>query len=283
MTAVTARAGKSRNSTKATTQRRSSAASRARSQTTRNDLLVAAKEMFREQGFDNTSMKDLGAAVGIDESALHRHFRSKEALLAAVLAVNDDRSESSSTHKRDGDMKAKVLNAARELFSERGFHAVTIDAIGAKVGITGPGVYRHYGSKDDLLMAVFADGLQGMQARIGVPAEEQNLELLVRAHVDYAIDHPENVSIWYAEARHLPDQIRQAHRAAQHQLMDGFIVALLKDEPQLDPEEAELMVVAMLGMVVHTATYFPSHVSDQRKREILTKLALRSVGVRMDS
>jgi AcrR family transcriptional regulator len=243
-------------------------------------LLAAAREMFREQGFDNASMKDLGAAVGINESALYRHFASKEALLAAVLSVDDGRSETSSPRKRDGDMKAKVLNAARELFYESGFHVVTIDAIGAKVGITGPGVYRHYGSKDDILMAVLEDGLQRMQARVGGPLEEHDLEQLVRAHVDHSIDYPEIMSIWYAEVRHLPDKIREAHREAQHRFMEGFIVSLLKCRPQLDPEEAKLMVVAMLGLVVHTATYFPNHVPDQRKREILTEMALRSVGVR---
>jgi len=277
---VTTRAGRDRESAKAT-RRPSSAVRHARSEETRNDLIAAAREMFREQGFDKTSMKDVAAAVHISETALSRNFATKEALLTAVLGADDARTETSPLRKRDGDMKAKVLNAARELFAERGFHAMTIDAIGNKVGITGPGVYRHYGSKDDLLLAVLEDGLQTMQARVGAP-EEHDLKQLVRAHVDHAIDNPDIMSIWYAEARHLPDQIRPAHRDAQRRFMEGFIVALLRCEPQLDPEEAKLMIVAMLGLVVHTATYFPNHVPDQRKREILTEMALRSVGVPFD-
>jgi AcrR family transcriptional regulator len=245
-------------------------------------VLAAAREMFRERGFDNASMKDLGAAVGINEPELSDLFASKEALLAAVLDADDGGSETSSPRKRDRDMKAKVLTAARELFYERGFNAVSIDAIGAKVGITGPGVYRHYGSKDNLLMAVLEDGHQRMQARVKALPDEHDLEQLVRAHVNHAIDNPDVMSIWYAEARHLPDQIRQAHGDAQRRFMESFVVALLKREPQLDPEEAKLMIVAMLGMVVHTATYFQKHdVPDQRKREILTEMALRSVGFRL--
>lgn len=277
------RAGRGREASKAT-QRQSSIAPRARSEATREELIAAAKEMFREQGFDNASMESLAVAVDIEESELLRHFGSKEELLAAVLEADDGRSETASPRKREGNMKAQVLTAARDLFHEHGFHAVTIDAIGSKVGITGPGVYRHYGSKDELLMAVLEDALeQSLKVRKGSQSEPLDLEELVRAHVDYNMDHPEIMSIWYAEARHLPEQIRHAHRTAQRQLMEGFIAALLEREPQLDPDEAKLMVVAMLGMVVHTATYFPRHLPNQREREILTRMALQSVGVRFDA
>jgi AcrR family transcriptional regulator len=283
MTTVTSRAGHSREGSKAT-QHQSSTAPRARSEATREDLVAAAKEMFREQGFDNASMESLAVAVGIGESELLRHFGSKEELLAAVLEAGDGRSETESPRKREGNMKAKVLSAARDLFHERGFHAVSIDAIGSKVGITGPGVYRHYGSKEELLMAVLEDGLQqSLKARKGSQSEPLDLEQLVRAHVDYNMDHPEVMSIWYMEARHLPEQIRHDVGIAQRKFMEGFIAALLEREPQLDPDEAKLMVVAMLGMVGHTAIYYPRHLPNEREREVLVRMALQSVGVRSDA
>lgn len=52
---------------------------------TRADLLEAALELFAEQGFYATSLREIGRAVGIRESAIYHHFASKEALLEAVL------------------------------------------------------------------------------------------------------------------------------------------------------------------------------------------------------
>ena len=40
-----------------------------------------------------------------------------------------------------------LLQAAADLFSQRGYHAVGIDDIGEAAGISGPGVYRHFASK----------------------------------------------------------------------------------------------------------------------------------------
>ena len=44
-----------------------------------------------------------------------------------------------------------LLTAAADLFAARGFHAVGIDDIGEAAGITGPGVYRHFSSKQTIL------------------------------------------------------------------------------------------------------------------------------------
>ena len=48
-----------------------------------------------------------------------------------------------------------ILDAAIELFRAHGYHSVGIDEIGAKAGITGPGVYRHFPSKPSLLVELF--------------------------------------------------------------------------------------------------------------------------------
>ena len=51
----------------------------------RDQILDVAARMFVERGFRGTSIDDLGAAVGVSGPALYRYFRSKEAVLAALL------------------------------------------------------------------------------------------------------------------------------------------------------------------------------------------------------
>lgn len=48
---------------------------------------------------------------------------------------------------RPKNRKAQIAAAAAEAFSESGYHAVGIDEIAAKVGISGPALYRHFPTK----------------------------------------------------------------------------------------------------------------------------------------
>ncbi|MCD2099815.1 TetR/AcrR family transcriptional regulator, partial [Rhodococcus rhodochrous] len=64
--------------------------------------------------------------------------------------------------RRDPDRKEKILAAAAELVAQRGFHAVSMADIGARVGISGAAVYRHFDNKATLLLALFDRSLDGL-------------------------------------------------------------------------------------------------------------------------
>ena len=51
----------------------------------RQALLTAAAKLFRRKGFDATSTRDIAAAVGMHSGSPFYHFKSKNALLYAVM------------------------------------------------------------------------------------------------------------------------------------------------------------------------------------------------------
>ncbi len=51
----------------------------------RHQLLTAAARLFRRQGFDATSTRDIAAAVGMHSGSPFYHFKTKDALLCAVM------------------------------------------------------------------------------------------------------------------------------------------------------------------------------------------------------
>src|SRR5690606_18584825 len=53
-----------------------------------------------------------------------------------------------------GHRRRAILEAAADLFSERGYPATGVDEIGEAAGITGPAVYRHFDNKNHVLSAV---------------------------------------------------------------------------------------------------------------------------------
>ncbi|MEY1661747.1 TetR/AcrR family transcriptional regulator [Isoalcanivorax beigongshangi] len=51
----------------------------------RGKLLSAAARLFRDKGFDRTTVRDIAAAVGIQSGSIFHHFPTKEDILFAVM------------------------------------------------------------------------------------------------------------------------------------------------------------------------------------------------------
>jgi AcrR family transcriptional regulator len=58
-----------------------------------------------------------------------------------------------SERERQGT-RARILAAAYSVFSERGYHAATIDAIARAAGLTRAGLLHHFAGKQELLLAL---------------------------------------------------------------------------------------------------------------------------------
>ena len=55
----------------------------------REEILRVALETFAEQGYRNSSIRQIAQRVGLSQQGLMHHFESKEQLLAEVLALRD--------------------------------------------------------------------------------------------------------------------------------------------------------------------------------------------------
>ena len=63
---------------------------RAASEETRRQILETALRLFRERGFDETTMRDIAAAAGVATGAAYYYFRSKEELVMAFYVRTAD-------------------------------------------------------------------------------------------------------------------------------------------------------------------------------------------------
>jgi len=52
---------------------------------TRNDILEAAAQVFRQKGFHGASMADIAEAVNLQKASLYHHVSSKQEILLALL------------------------------------------------------------------------------------------------------------------------------------------------------------------------------------------------------
>src|SRR3989304_2639240 len=51
----------------------------------RDDILLAAAQVFRRKGFHGASMQDIADAVGLQKASLYHHVHSKQEILLALL------------------------------------------------------------------------------------------------------------------------------------------------------------------------------------------------------
>ena len=54
---------------------------------TKQRIFDVCVRLFSEKGYDAVSMNEIGAAVGVTDSAIYNHFESKEAILNAILST----------------------------------------------------------------------------------------------------------------------------------------------------------------------------------------------------
>ncbi|BBZ10840.1 TetR family transcriptional regulator [Mycobacterium branderi] len=136
--------------------------------------------------------------------------------------------------RRPKDRKAQIARAAAEAFSAQGYHAVSMEAIAAKVGISAAALYRHYSSKYDLFRgAVLALGQQLVDSTAFADDEPADadpaamLERLVDALIDLALANRESGGLYRWQARYLhgedastlADQLRLVNHRIQRPLM----------------------------------------------------------------
>jgi AcrR family transcriptional regulator len=133
--------------------------------------------------------------------------------------------------RRPKDRKAQIARASAEAFSALGYHAVSMEAIASRVGISATALYRHYPSKYDLFRdAVLALGEQLVACTAfadEVEAGSETLQRIISAITETALVNRESGGLYRWEARYLRGddqttlngQMRTVNHRIQHSLM----------------------------------------------------------------
>lgn len=157
------------------------------------------------------------------------------------------------------ERERRILDEAAALFHEKGFHGVGMDALGARAGLSGPALYRHFSGKNDILAALFneaMDELVGATVPTGAdPAED--LRRMVRHHVEYAISHRALVGIYQREDRSLDEPNRTMFARRRRRYVERWEAAVSRRFPDADPEAVAITVQSCLG-VIFSVAYWPA-------------------------
>jgi len=152
--------------------------------------------------------------------------------------------------------RAQIFASALRLFRERGFHATSINDIGADAGVSGPAIYAHFETKRELLTQAIREGASRIRAGMAEarldeqPDPDAALEKLVRTYVGVVLDNADMNACYVLEGRSLSPELRQPLQRSVRSLRDVFRERLLALRPELSREQAETMVqMAIFSLV----------------------------------
>jgi AcrR family transcriptional regulator len=147
--------------------------------------------------------------------------------------------------------KREILDAALELFGERGFAATGIDAIGERAGIHGPNIYKHFSGKGELLATLIDEAMDHLLELTGGEPGDPSAELdrLIDGHIAFALADRRLLAVYAQDARSLPDSDRRRARRRQRRYVDRWVEVLGRCHPGREPEELEVAAHGAIGLI----------------------------------
>ena len=138
-----------------------------------------------------------------------------------------------------GDVQTRILDAAQQLFLERGFRSTSIDEIAEIAPASKPTIYAHFPGKEALFTAVVGRTLNGLTDFEGFTPQgrtvQDKLANLGTEIVQRFIEDTRDLTrATIAEAQRFPELSRNVHDAARDRAA-GAVSQLLNEAAQRFP------------------------------------------------
>jgi TetR/AcrR family transcriptional regulator, cholesterol catabolism regulator len=159
--------------------------------------------------------------------------------------------------------REELVYAAAKVFAERGFDQTTMQDLAASMGLATGALYHYFGGKEQLLINICDQMMEPLlesarEIMLNDDPPEDRLRALVRLWVGCVIDHRSHMLVFQQE-RHTIERgtqwrgVRESRKAFERLVEHALVEADATGSSELD---TRLVLVALLGMVNHTAQWY---------------------------
>src|SRR5215469_321678 len=98
-------------------------------------------------------------------------------------------------------LRTKIMDAARELFAERGYEAVTMREIAEQIEYTPTAIYYHFRDKDALIREICVEDFDALarefEALAAIEDPIERLRAIGQAYAGFAFAHPNQYRLMF--------------------------------------------------------------------------------------
>jgi AcrR family transcriptional regulator len=179
-------------------------------------------------------------------------------------------------------VREKIINAALDLFSQKGYDATSVDEIAESIGMKGPNIYKYFKGKEEVLKELSVKMEEGYRQRMKMNPEEganiSNRDELKAYSMNQIKFTMEDDKIKKLRKMGTIEQFRNPHfsrQTSEHQFdnMQRQFTAIFKnlmDKGILENDDAEMMAMeyyAPVSLLIQLCDREPD-----RKDEVMGKV-----------
>lgn len=123
-------------------------------------LETVARRCFLQNGYQETTIRDIAEAAQVSPAAIYNYFKNKDDLFRSLNIP-----EALDLHPEYDRTRAEVMRAALFLFGSRGFQKTSMKDVADTAHISKATLYKFCESKEDLLAQVLQESAFNMAAR----------------------------------------------------------------------------------------------------------------------
>lgn len=165
----------------------------------------------------------------------------------------------STSSLRSDNRRQPLIDAAAAAFREFGYHAASMREMAGRTGMQAGSMYYHFPSKDELLVAVYAEGVRRISDQVreeieGLTDPRERLAAALEAHLDALLDGSDYVQVVIRVLPKDAPRVTKRLKALRNEYEDLF--RQLIDELDMNPDRKHYLRLFLIGACNWTQVWY---------------------------
>jgi AcrR family transcriptional regulator len=147
------------------------------------------------------------------------------------------------------NLRDTILETARKLFADEGYQSVSMRRIGQEAGCSPMAVYRHFASKQELLLSICEESFAHMFRNLERPHPDLPLVEQLRARmaifIRFCAAHPSHYRLAFLDAAFAGVDI-PSRRSLREHFRNLVSECVAQEKPALNPDAYSLTLLACM-------------------------------------
>jgi AcrR family transcriptional regulator len=158
------------------------------------------------------------------------------------------------------ERRAQLLEAAKDVFVERGYHAAAMDEIAVRAGVSKPVLYQHFPGKLDLYLALLDQSIDAFvdSVTLALDSTQDNKRRVAAAmetFFSFVGGEGDSFRLLFENDLTSADAVRDRLDALTRRCAEA-IAPVIAEDTGLSAEESQLLAAGMVGMAQVAARFW---------------------------